>query len=79
MVLTLTSTLALFVLIALSTVVYFASKRLKMPYTVLLVLVGLLLVPIVSLPSSSWGADDMDTPGNKHRDAGRSTAAALRR
>lgn len=50
MVLTLTSTLALFVLIALSTVVFFASKRLKMPYTVLLVLVGLLLVPIVNLP-----------------------------
>ncbi|MDX3773089.1 sodium:proton antiporter [Chromatiaceae bacterium AAb-1] len=50
MVLTLTSTLALFVLIALSTVVFFASKRFKLPYTVLLVLVGLLLVPIVNLP-----------------------------
>jgi CPA1 family monovalent cation:H+ antiporter len=50
MVLTLTSTLALFVLIALSTVVFFAAKRFKIPYTVLLVLVGLLLVPIVSLP-----------------------------
>lgn len=37
-------------LIALSTVVFFAAKRLKVPYTVLLVLVGLLLVPLVSLP-----------------------------
>lgn len=50
MVLTLTSALALFVLIALSTIVFFVSKRLKFPYTVLLVLVGLLLVPVVNLP-----------------------------
>ncbi len=50
MVLSITSALALFVLIALSTVVFFASKRFKLPYTVLLVLVGLLLVPIVNLP-----------------------------
>lgn len=48
--LTLTSTLSLFVLIALSTVVFFASKRFRLPYTVLLVLVGLLLVPITNLP-----------------------------
>lgn len=50
MVLSITSALSLFVLIALSTVVFFASKRFKLPYTVLLVLVGLLLVPIVNLP-----------------------------
>ncbi len=50
MVLSLTSTLSLFVLIALSTVIFFASKRFKLPYTVLLVLVGVLLVPIVNLP-----------------------------
>jgi len=48
--LTLTSALSLFLLIALSTGVFFASKRLKVPYTVLLVFVGLLLVPIVNLP-----------------------------
>lgn len=50
MTLTITSALALFILIALSTVVFFAAKKLKVPYTVLLVLVGLLLVPIVNLP-----------------------------
>lgn len=50
MVLTITSALSLFVLIALSTVIFFTSKRLKLPYTVLLVLVGLMLVPIVKLP-----------------------------
>ncbi len=50
MTLTITSALALFVLIALSTVVFFSAKKLKVPYTVLLVLVGLLLVPIVNLP-----------------------------
>jgi CPA1 family monovalent cation:H+ antiporter len=50
MTLTLTSALSLFVLIALSTAVFFAAKRFKIPYTVFLVLVGLLLVPIVNLP-----------------------------
>jgi CPA1 family monovalent cation:H+ antiporter len=50
MTLTITSALSLFILIALSTVVFFASKKFKLPYTVLLVLVGLLLVPIVNLP-----------------------------
>ncbi len=48
--LTITSALALFALITLSTGVYFAAKRLKTPYTVLLVLVGLLLAPIANLP-----------------------------
>lgn len=50
MVLSITSALALFVLIALSTVVFFASKRFKLPYTVLLVFVGILLVQLVNLP-----------------------------
>jgi len=50
MTLSLTSALSLFVLIAMSSVIYFAAKRFKTPYTVLLVFVGLLLVPIVNLP-----------------------------
>lgn len=50
MTLTITSALALFVLIAISTVVFFAAKKFKLPYTVLLVLVGLIMVPIVNLP-----------------------------
>lgn len=50
MVLDLTSTLALFVLIALSTAVYFFAKRINVQYTVLLVLVGIILVPITQLP-----------------------------
>ncbi len=44
------SVLALFSLLALSSGVFFAAKKIKIPYTVLLVLVGLLLVPIVKLP-----------------------------
>lgn len=44
------SVLSLFTLLALSSGVYFAAKRLKVPYTVLLVLVGLLIVPIVHIP-----------------------------
>lgn len=51
MVLSLTAALSLFILIALSTVVFFISKRFKLPYTVLLVFVGLLLVPIVNIPA----------------------------
>lgn len=50
MVLTITSALALFVLITLSTAVFFTAKRFKLPYTVLLVFVGLFLIPIVNLP-----------------------------
>ena len=50
MVLSITSALALFALIALSTVVFFASKRFNVPYTVLLVFVGILLIPVVNLP-----------------------------
>lgn len=50
MTLTITSALSLFVLIMLSAMVFFTAKRFKIPYTVLLVFVGLLLVPIVNLP-----------------------------
>ena len=48
--LTITSVLALFCLLAISAVVYYAARRFKLPYTVLLVAVGLALVPIVRLP-----------------------------
>ena len=45
-----TSILALFTLLGVSAVAFYAAKRLAVPYTVLLVAVGLLLVPIVHLP-----------------------------
>lgn len=48
--LSITSVLSLFTLLALSSAIFFAAKRFKVPYTVLLVLAGLLLVPIVKLP-----------------------------
>lgn len=48
--LTISSVLALFSLLALATGVFFVAKRVNLPYTVLLVLVGILLVPITQLP-----------------------------
>ncbi len=48
--LTLTSVLALFSLLAIASGLFFAAKRINIPYTVLLVLVGIILVPVVSLP-----------------------------
>lgn len=42
--------LSLFILLTLTSAIYFISKRTKLPYTVLLVLVGLLLVPITNIP-----------------------------
>lgn len=48
--LSISSVLSLFLLLIISSVVYFLSKKIKLPYTVLLVLVGLLLVPLVQLP-----------------------------
>jgi CPA1 family monovalent cation:H+ antiporter len=42
--------LAFFMLTIISAFVYFASKKFKIPYTILLVLVGLLIVPIAQLP-----------------------------
>lgn len=46
--LTLESSLALFVLLIISTGTFFLAKRTNLPYTVLLVAVGLLLVPLAS-------------------------------
>lgn len=60
--LTISSILALFTLLAIATSVFFVAKRVNLPYTVLLVLVGLLLVPITQLPylESVFGfLDDM--------------------
>ncbi len=48
--LSLTSVLAMFSLLAIASAVFFVAKRIKLPYTVLLVLVGLLLVPIAQTP-----------------------------
>lgn len=45
-----TAVLAMFCLLALSAVVFYAARRFHIPYTVLLVAVGLALVPIVHLP-----------------------------
>lgn len=47
--LTLESALALFVLLIVSTSTFFLAKRTKLPYTVLLVAVGMLLVPLAAL------------------------------
>lgn len=44
------SVLALFTLLAIASGVFFVAKRINIPYTVLLVIVGLLLVPIAQLP-----------------------------
>ncbi|MFZ2991332.1 MAG: cation:proton antiporter, partial [Candidatus Saccharimonadales bacterium] len=49
--LSISSVLALFVLLIISSIVYLVSKKIKVPYTVLLVLVGILLVPLVQLPA----------------------------
>lgn len=53
---TITSILALFVLLLISSATFFLAKRFKVPYTVLLVIVGLLLVPLsnMSLFGSSF-------------------------
>lgn len=50
MILTITSAFSLFLLIALSTVVFFLSKRIKAPYTVLLVFTGLVLILLGNVP-----------------------------
>lgn len=48
--LTLSAVLAMFSLLALASALFFVAKRINIPYTVLLVLVGIVLVPIVSIP-----------------------------
>lgn len=45
-----TTILALFVLLIISSATFFVAKRLRIPYTVLLVIVGLVLVPLVEQP-----------------------------
>ncbi|HSH18382.1 MAG TPA: sodium:proton antiporter [Candidatus Saccharimonadales bacterium] len=50
MTLSIEAVLALFSLLLISSAVFFVSRRIRMPYTVLLVLVGLLLVPFAKLP-----------------------------
>lgn len=47
--LSLTSVLALFSLLAIASGIFFVAKRINVPYTVLLVAVGLLIVPIAQL------------------------------
>jgi CPA1 family monovalent cation:H+ antiporter len=42
--------LALFTLLAMSSGLYFLAKRIKFPYTILLVLVGLAIVPLAGIP-----------------------------
>lgn len=59
---TLESALALFVLLTISSITFFAAKRIKLPYTVLLVAVGLLLVPLASTPLFSFLKDFTLTP-----------------
>lgn len=48
--LTITSVLSLFTLLVLASGLFFMAKRLKIPYTVLLVLAGLIIVPLSQLP-----------------------------
>lgn len=59
---TLTSLLALFVLLATSCLTFFASARFRLPYTVLLVAVGLLLVPVAQIPVFGFLKDFELTP-----------------
>ena len=48
--LSLESVLSLFTLLALSSALFFFAKRVRVPYTVMLVLAGILIVPLVQLP-----------------------------
>ncbi|RYG59697.1 MAG: sodium:proton antiporter [Alphaproteobacteria bacterium] len=59
---TVTSLLALFALLAVSCMTYFAAARFKVPYTVLLVAVGLLLVPVANLAPFAFLKDFPLTP-----------------
>lgn len=51
---TIYSLLSLLALLFISSVIYVLSKKIKLPYTVLLVIAGLLLVPISQLPFFSF-------------------------
>ena len=48
--LTITAVLSLFVLLLIASGLFFAAKRVHLPYTVLLVLTGLLIIPLSQLP-----------------------------
>lgn len=52
--------LSLFSLTIISAFVYFAAKKFKIPYTILLVFIGLLIVPIVNIPFLSSGLGFLD-------------------
>jgi len=60
--LTATSALALFFMLAIASMVYFVAERFKLPYTVLLALVGVLLVPISSIESLRFLREFQLTP-----------------
>lgn len=49
--LSISSVLALFTMLVIASGVFFLAKRLKLPYTILLVLVGLLIVPLAQIPA----------------------------
>lgn len=59
---TVTALLSLFTLLALACLTYFAAARLKTPFTVLLVAVGLLLVPVADIPLFGFLKDFQLTP-----------------
>lgn len=48
--LTIPSILALLILLLIASAAFFVAKRVRLPYTVFLVLIGLLLVPVIELP-----------------------------
>lgn len=54
--------LSLFVLLLISTGVFFISKKIKLPYTVLLVLAGLMIVPLSKIHFFSFISDFKLTP-----------------
>lgn len=56
------SAFALFLMLALSSVVYYVSKRLTLPYTVLLTFVGILLVPLSTLSQFDFIREFQLTP-----------------
>jgi monovalent cation:H+ antiporter, CPA1 family len=58
----LTYLLAMFVLLAIACFTYFAAARFKIPYTVLLVAVGLALVPLTQFPMFAFLKDFQLTP-----------------
>lgn len=56
------SAFSLFLMLALSSAVYYLAKKLTLPYTVLLSFVGVLLVPLSALPAFSFIREFQLTP-----------------